>query len=105
MPVAGGVVEYAVSLARATRPRDAQASATAKKYVAWGAGPRAGQALVHAAKAKAAMAGLPTPAPAQVREVAQAVLRHRLVPNYAAAGDDLDTGALVKRIIDSVPMP
>ncbi|MFA9479471.1 AAA family ATPase [Phycisphaerales bacterium AB-hyl4] len=98
MPVSEHVVDVAVSLARATRPGDADASATVRQYVGWGAGPRAGQALVHAAKAAAAMAGEPTPSTAHVKAVAMHVLRHRVLLNYAAAGEGVD----VKQIIDTV---
>ncbi|MFK7790920.1 MAG: AAA family ATPase, partial [Phycisphaeraceae bacterium] len=57
MPVSEHVVDYAVRLARATRPDDVEAPSHVKQYVGWGAGPRAGQALLHGAKAVAAMAG------------------------------------------------
>ena len=101
MPVSEHVVDYAVSLARATRPDDAEAPAVTRQYVSWGAGPRAGQYLVHGAKAVAAMAGEPTPSCEHVRRVAMSVLRHRVLVNYTATGEGLDARAVVTRVIDS----
>jgi MoxR-like ATPase len=87
LPVGPTVVRYAVRLARSTRPDDPEASAQVKKYVSWGAGPRASQALVLAAKARAAMDGRATPDLDDVRAVALPVLRHRLVLGYPAEAD------------------
>jgi MoxR-like ATPase len=87
LPVGPTVVGYAVRLARSTRPDDPEASAQVKKYVSWGAGPRASQALVLAAKARAAMDGRATPDLDDVRAVALPVLRHRLVLGYQAEAD------------------
>ncbi|MEX0655702.1 MAG: AAA family ATPase [Phycisphaeraceae bacterium] len=98
MPVSDFVVDHAVTLARATRPDDGEAPEMVRQYVGWGAGPRAGQALVHAAKAAAAMEGEPTPSVAHVRRVAMHVLRHRVLLNYAAAGEGVD----VRRVIEAV---
>ena len=87
LPVGPTVVRYAVRLARSTRPDDPEASAQVRKYVSWGAGPRASQALVLAAKARAAMDGRATPDLDDVRAVALPVLRHRLVLGYQAEAD------------------
>jgi len=105
MPVSEHVIEDAVNLARTTRPNDGAASSTAKQYVAWGAGPRAAQAMVHAAKALAAMQGEPTPSSQHVRRVAPAVLRHRVIPNYTAVGEGLDSAALVREVLREVREP
>ena len=105
MPVSQHVVDYAVSLSRATRPNSDEATPFVKQYVEWGAGPRAGQAMVHAAKALAAMAGDPTPSAKHVRQAAPGVLRHRVLPNYAAAGDDVDVQRIVQQVIESVAEP
>lgn len=102
MPVSGHVVDYAVRLARATRPDDAEAPSDVKQYVGWGAGPRAGQALLHGAKAVAAMAGDPTPNCEHIKQIAPSVLRHRVLTNYAAAGDGVSAGDVVQAIIDAV---
>ena len=102
MPVSEHVVDYAVRLARATRPDDAQAPDMVRQYVGWGAGPRAGQAMVHASKAMAAMAGEPTPSIEHIRRIASAVLAHRVLTNYAAAGEGLGAGDVVDAVLDAV---
>jgi len=102
MPVSDHVVDYAVRLARATRPDDREVPEHVKQYVGWGAGPRAGQALLHGAKAFAAMAGEPTPSCSDVAHVAPPVLRHRVLTNYAAAGDGVSPGDVVKAVLDAV---
>ncbi|MEM9020598.1 MAG: MoxR family ATPase [Planctomycetota bacterium] len=102
MPVTGLVVDYAVRLARATRPGDPEAPETVSRHVGWGAGPRAGQALVHAAKALAAMQGEPTPTPEHIRHVAPAVLRHRVLTNFAAAGEGVGIDQILSQVIERV---
>ena len=102
MPVSEHVVDYAVRLARATRPDDVDAPQMIKQYVGWGAGPRAGQALLHGAKAVAAMAGEPTPSCDHVASVAGPVLRHRVLTNYAAAGEGVGPGEVVQAVLDAV---
>jgi MoxR-like ATPase len=105
MPVSRHVVEYAVALARATRPAEEQGLEVSRRYVAWGAGPRAGQNLILGAKALAAIEGLPTPGAIHVRRLAAAVLRHRIVVNYAATGDGVDAAAIVRQVVEQVPEP
>jgi len=102
MPVSGHVVDYAVRIARATRPDAGEAPEMVREYVGWGAGPRAGQALIHGAKAVAAMAGDPTPTVDHVKRVAASVLRHRILTNYAAAGDGITPGQVVNAVLGSV---
>ncbi len=87
LPVAPTVVRHAVRVVRATRPGEPDASANVKRYVRWGAGPRASQALILAAKARAAMDGRATPDLDDVRAVAPTVLRHRLVLGFQAEAD------------------
>ncbi len=102
------VVDYAVRLARATRPGESGTSGApgapeaTRRYVSWGAGPRAGQCMVHAAKALAAMAGEPAPGAGHVRQAAMHVLRHRIVVNYAATGDGVTSADIVRAAIESV---
>ena len=95
LPVGPTVVRYAVRLARSTRPDDPEATPAVRKYVSWGAGPRASQALVLAAKARAAMDGRATPDLDDVRAVALPVLRHRLVLGYQAEADGVGAEQLV----------
>jgi MoxR-like ATPase len=84
IPVPQQVVEGAVRLARMTRPGEAEAHAAVTEYLSWGAGPRASQFLVLGAKARAALDGRPMADLDDIRTVALAVLRHRVVPNFAA---------------------
>ncbi len=105
MPVSPHVVEYAVSLARATRPDAAEAPREVREYVSWGAGPRAGQYLIHGAKALAAMEGEPTPGCEHVRRVSMAVLRHRVLVNYAASGENITAADVVRHVLENVAEP
>ena len=75
---------------------------TVRQYVAWGAGPRASQNLVLAARAFAAMAGEPTPGCDHVREAAASVMRHRIVVNFAATGSGVTPLDIVNSVVDSV---
>src|SRR5207245_10908521 len=84
IPAARTRVAAAVTLARMTRPGDAEAPAFIKQYVSWGAGPRASQYLILGAKARAALDGRPMPDEDDLRAVAATVLTHRLVINFAA---------------------
>ncbi len=95
LPAAPVVVSHAVSLARRTRPDDAEASAEVKRYVSWGAGPRASQYLVLGAKARAAMDGRPYPDLEDVDAVALPVLRHRLVLNFQGEADGVKVEQLI----------
>ena len=105
MPASQHVVSHAVAIARATRPRDKDAAACARQYVEWGAGPRASQHMVLAAKALAVLDGRPAVSASDIREAAPLVLRHRVLPNYTAAGDGLNANDIVRRILDEVPEP
>jgi MoxR-like ATPase len=99
VPAPPSLVSYAVRLARATRPDDGESPELTKKYVSWGAGPRASQYLVLGAKARAAMAGRGVPNFDDVRAVAPSVLRHRVVTNFQAEADGRATGDLVEELI------
>jgi len=99
VPAPPSLVSYAVRLARCTRPDDADAPDLVKRYVSWGAGPRASQYLVLGAKARAAMAGRGVPNFDDVRAVAPAVLRHRVVSNFQAEADSRTTADLVEELL------
>jgi MoxR-like ATPase len=105
IPVSRHVVSYAVAIARATRPNTPASSALASRYVQWGAGPRAGQHMVLAGKALAVLDGSPTVTAGHVRQAAPHVLRHRVLPNYQAAGEGVGAADLVTRIIDEISEP
>src|SRR5688572_7801258 len=98
-------LRYAASLARATRPDDSTATPLVRKYVRWGAGPRAGQALILGAKANALLAGRLHVAPEDIRRVAAPVLRHRVLPNFAAEGEGVGSERIVEDVLGSVAEP
>ncbi len=100
MPVADGVLASAVALSVATRPGESAPAEVAKKYIEWGAGPRASQYLVFGAKAFALMDGRSAPEVHDVYEVAPAVLSHRIVPNYRATGEGLTAKDIIVRLLD-----
>jgi MoxR-like ATPase len=102
VPVSDHLVEYAVSLVRATRPSDDTAPDFVKKWVNWGAGPRASQYLILAAKTKAILEGRPTPGPEDVRFAAYPVLRHRIVTSFNAEADGVDSLEIIRRILEMV---
>jgi MoxR-like ATPase len=99
IPVSKGLIRASVLLARMTRPTDADAPALVKEYVDWGAGPRASQYLVLGAKARAAMAGRPMADLDDVRAVALAVLRHRVVTNFAAEAANRSSEDVVSELV------
>ena len=86
-PISANVVEYAVKLAVMTRPNESMATEDIKKYVSWGAGPRASQFLVLGAKCHALLNGKYSPDIEDVKAVAKPILRHRLVKNYLASSN------------------
>jgi len=105
VPVSKSVVSYCVALTTASRPVNSSAPEVTKKYIEWGAGPRASQTLLSAAKARALLQGRATPTTADVAAVALPVLRHRVIPNYHAVGEGLTAEKLVGRLIEAVKAP
>jgi MoxR-like ATPase len=98
VPVADNVIEYAVTLVSKTRPDNALANDFVKTYIDWGAGPRASQNLILAAKANAAFTGKYSPDIEDVKAVAIGILRHRVVKNYKADAE----GISIETIISSL---
>jgi len=108
VPVSRHIARYAVTLARATRPGSAESEAAGvgvQTYVQWGAGPRAGQAMVLAGKALALLDGEPTVRAEHIRRAAPWVLRHRVLPSYHAAGDGVTVERLIERLVEATPEP
>lgn len=95
LPAPPTIVRYAVRLARSTRPDAAEATPDVKKYVSWGAGPRASQYLILGAKAKAAMDGRSVPDLDDVRAVALPVLRHRVLMNFQGEAEGMTAEQLI----------
>jgi MoxR-like ATPase len=102
LPAAANVVDYALRLTRATRPGDAACPPSVRESVKWGVGPRAGQALVLAAKAAALLDGRAVPSPADVTHVALPVLRHRVLLNFQAEADGITADQVVGRLLDAI---
>jgi len=103
VPVAEHMTRYAVRLARLTRPDQADAPELVKKYVQWGAGPRASQYLVLGAKAKAVFAGRHCVSQEDIRSVALPVLRHRIRCNFNAEADGVTVDDISRQLIELVP--
>jgi MoxR-like ATPase len=101
VPAASHVVQYAVRLARATRPGSEDGTGI-HEFISWGAGPRAGQHLVLGAKARAALQGRPTPSIEDVKAVAPSVLRHRIVTNFSAEAEGVTSDQLVGRLLEEI---
>ena len=99
LPVADNVLEYAVKLATSTRPGTKYANDTINNYLSWGAGPRASQYLVIGAKTNAAINGKYSPDIEDVKALAPAVLRHRIVRNYKAEADGLSVEDIIKELL------
>ncbi len=89
IPVSDNVLEYAVGLVSKTRPQTARASSNVNEYISWGAGPRASQYLILGAKTHAAITGKYSPDIADVKAIANYVLRHRIVRNYKAEAEGI----------------
>jgi MoxR-like ATPase len=103
MPVADHVFQYAQRLVGATRTKTPQALDFCRKWLAWGAGPRASLNLILAAKAHAILRGQIYVGCDDVAEVAPAVLRHRLIPNFAAQSEAVASDDIVRMILQKVP--
>jgi MoxR-like ATPase len=99
------VVKYVASLVRATRPTDDKSPAFVKELLDWGAGPRAGQFLIQAGKAMAAMDGRFSVAIEDVRKIAVPVLRHRLSTNFQAQSEGMTTDKIILRLLKEVKEP
>jgi len=104
-PVADHVIRYALRLVRATRVREGgDKLAVIRDYVSWGAGPRASENLVLAAKARAILSGSPHVTPEHIRQVAAPVLRHRILTNYNAEADQVTPDDIVRGLLEVVPV-
>jgi len=98
-------INYIARLVRATRPADGTAPKFIKELIDWGAGPRAGQYLIHGARALAAMDGRAAVSFDDVRRVAIPVLRHRISPNFQAQAEGNSSDDIVRRLLEAVPEP
>ena len=105
VPASRHVVDYAVDLARATRPKEPPSPDFVKKWLAWGAGPRAAQYMVMGAKARAIINGRFAVSADDVRAMAYPVLRHRLFTNFNADAEGIDVDQVIEKILQTVPEP
>jgi len=105
VPVSDHVVDYAVNLARATRPGSPDAPQFINEYLTWGAGPRAAQYLVLGAKARAIFGGRLNVTCDDIRKVARPVFRHRLFTNFTADAEGITAEKIVERLLAAVPEP
>lgn len=99
IPVTDNVIEYAVNVVGKTRPKEASASDLIKEYVGWGAGPRASQNLILAAKTHAALNGKYAPDIEDVQAIAQGILEHRVIKNYKAEAEGLSTQEIITSLL------
>jgi MoxR-like ATPase len=104
-PVSDTVIAYCIRLARATRPSDPTATAMVKKYLKWGAGPRAGQYMTLGSKALALINGRITPSFEDVQAVCRLVLRHRIIPNFNAEADSIGVETILNDLVENVALP
>ena len=98
IPVADNVIEYAVSMVAKTRPNNEAAVDLVKNYIDWGAGPRASQNLILAAKTHAAINGKFSPDIENVQAVATSILRHRIIKNYKAEAEGVTEEQIIKSL-------
>ena len=99
IPITDNVIEYAVGLVRKTRPKSKQATELVRSYLDWGAGPRASQNLILAAKAHAVVNGKFSPDIEDVKAVAKPILSHRIVKNYKAEAEGITISNIIKSLL------
>ena len=105
VPVADSVVRYAVRLAATSRPGQAGTPDFVNEWVNWGAGLRAGQALILGGKARALLQGRSHVTPDDVKALAVPVLRHRILPNFKAEAEGVDADKVIEKLLETVPVP
>ena len=105
VPVAEHVFVYARDVVRATRPNEDEATDYVRKFVSWGAGPRAGQSLILCAKARALLEGRVHATIADIRHVAAPVLRHRIVTTFHAEAEGIDSDRVIDHLLTAIPAP
>ncbi len=103
VPVADHIFEYAAALVRATRPDQPDAPEFVRKLMAWGAGPRASLNLILAGKARAALRGRSHVAVDDIKALALPILRHRIIPNFAARSEGMTPDKLIEKLLTELP--
>jgi MoxR-like ATPase len=105
VPASQHVVDYAVDLVRATRPKEPPSPDFVKNWLAWGAGPRAAQNIILTAKARAILHGRYAIGAEDVRAMAFPVLRHRIITNFNADAEGIDVEQVIEKILKTIPEP
>ncbi len=105
VPASQHMVDYAVDLVRATRPKEPPSPDFVKNWLAWGAGPRAAQNIILTAKARAILHGRFAVSAEDIRHVAFPVLRHRIFTNFNADAEGVDVEQVIEKILEVVPEP
>ena len=105
VPASDHMIDYAVDLVRATRPKEAHAPEFATKWLSWGAGPRAAQYLILGAKARALLHGRFAVSAEDVRALTRPVLRHRIFTNFNADAEGVDVDQILDRLLKTVHEP
>ena len=103
IPVADHIYEYAASLVRATRPEDEEAPEFIREWLSYGAGPRASLYLITAGKARAALRGRLHMSIEDVQALAPAILRHRIILNFAARSEGMTSDSVVAKLLETIP--
>ncbi len=102
IPISSHVVDYTVNLTKHTRPKSTEADDFIKKYVNWGVGPRATQHLITAAKTVALLDGRPSPEVKDIKKMAVPVLRHRIILNYKALGEGIESPMVIEHLLQTL---
>ncbi len=105
VPTSQHMVDYAVDLVRATRPKEPSSPDFVKNWLAWGAGPRAAQNIILTSKARAILHGKFAVSAEDIRTMAFPVLRHRLFTNFNADAEGIDVEQIIEKLLDTVPEP
>ncbi len=105
VPASQHMVDYAVDLVRATRPKEPESPDFVKNWLAWGAGPRAAQNIILTAKARAILHGRYAVTAEDIRTMTFPVLRHRIFTNFNADAEGIDVDQIIERILNTVPEP
>ncbi len=105
IPVSDHVVDYAVQLVRCTRPHEKDTPDFINNWLTWGAGPRAAQYLVMGAKSRALLRGRLNVSTDDIRQMAKLVLRHRIITNFNADAEGIDSDSVVEKLIQTVQEP
>ena len=104
IPISDLLIDYTMALIRATRPNSEKPADFVKRWVMWGVGPRGGQWLILAAKARAALDGRPEVGAQDIQAMAPSVLRHRIVLNYSAEAEGQNPDTVIRRLLEVTPL-